>query len=74
MKQLDFYVVSCSPLRRVQTWKKLESALLVTFKHKYGRVPIGNTAGKNRSYKDELEYFSESRLRAILDTLANRAS
>jgi len=67
VKQLDFYVVTCKPRRNVQTWRKLESALLLTFKHWYGDVPIGNIAGKRRSFRDELEYFSESRLRAILN-------
>lgn len=66
VKQLDFYVVTCSPRRNVQTWRKLESALLLTFKHSYGAVPVGNIAGKRKPPRDELEYFRESRLRAIL--------
>ena len=71
VKQLDFYVVSCKPLRRVETWKKLESALLLTFKYTFGRLPVGNTVGKNRTWRDELEYFSERRLRAIVQGFSN---
>jgi len=46
VKQLQFHVVSCTPLRKVKTWQKLERALLLAFKHTYGSVPVGNTAGK----------------------------
>jgi hypothetical protein len=70
VKHLELYVVACTPLRRVQTWTKLESALLLTFKHQYGSVPLGNTRGKNQKWKDELRYFSESRLRAVLRGLS----
>ena len=74
VRQLDLYVVWCTPLRRVQTWKKLETALLMAFKDKYGRVPIGNTQGKNSSYKDELDYFSENRLHKILERFSKKNS
>jgi hypothetical protein len=67
VKQLDFYIVTCTPRRNVQTWRKLESALLLAFKHQYGAIPVGNTAGKKRSWRDEREYFRETRLRVILD-------
>ncbi len=59
VSQLQFHVVSCTPLRNVRTWQKLERALLLAFKHTYGSVPVGNTAGKNARWRDELEYFSE---------------
>jgi hypothetical protein len=66
VRHLDFYIVTCTPRRNVATWRKLESALLDVFKHEYGQVPIGNTAGKNKSRHDEREYFRESRLKALL--------
>lgn len=70
VKHLEFYVVACRPLRRIRTWAKLENALLLTFKHQYGTVPIGNTRGKNQTWNDELRYFSESRLRSVLRGLS----
>lgn len=66
VNQLQFHVVSCTPLRNVKTWQKLERALLLAFKHTYGSVPLGNTAGKNVRWRDELDYFSEKRLVAVL--------
>jgi len=67
VKQLDFFVVSCRPLRKVETWRKLENALILTFRQQYGAVPLGNQIGKKQKWDDELEYFSERRLRAVLD-------
>ena len=66
VKQLSFHVVTCTPLQRVKTWLKLERALLLAFKHTYGAVPVANTAGKNARWRDELDYFSEKRLVAVL--------
>ena len=65
VRHLDFFVVTCRPLQRVRTWRKLEDALLLTFKHQFGTVPIGNTVGKNRSWRDELDFFTEARLRSV---------
>ncbi len=72
VKKLDIYVVSCTALQAVQTWKKLESALLITFKREYGRVPLGNKVGKNQHYTDELDYFTENRLRRVLTDLGSK--
>jgi hypothetical protein len=66
VKQLDFHVITCAPLRKVKTWIKLERALLLAFKHRYGSVPIANTMGKHAKWRDELDYFSEKRLVAAL--------
>jgi hypothetical protein len=70
VKQLDFYVVSCSPLQKVATWEKLENALILVFRERYGEVPRGNIHGKNYKWGDELSYFSEQRLRAIIEKLS----
>jgi len=66
VKSLEFFVVTCRPLQRVKTWSKLENGLLITFKHEFGTVPLGNTMGKNRSWRDELDYFTEGRLRSVI--------
>lgn len=74
VKSLDFFIVSCKPLQRVETWKKLECGLIIAFKHLYGAVPIGNTVGKNLRWRDEREYFKEPRLNAILEHYSRLAS
>ncbi len=66
VSRVQFHIVSCTPLQRVKTWLKLERALLLAFKHTYGAVPLGNSSGKNSRWRDELDYFSEKRLVAVL--------
>lgn len=73
IKELKFFIVTCSAKEDVDTWKKLESALLLTFKHKYGEVPKCNTKGKNMSWADELEYFTKPRLEAVIDQYSTLA-
>ena len=43
-----------------------EPPLLLDFKHRYGSVPVANTIGKNATWRDELEYFREKWLFAVL--------
>jgi len=66
VKHLDFHVISCTPLKRVKTWLKLERALLVAFRREYGDVPVANRTGKKARWRDELDYFSEKRLVGVL--------
>ncbi len=66
IKRLDFHVITCTPLRNVKTWEKLERALLLAFKDRYWSVPVANTMGKHAKWRDDLDYFSEKRLRMIL--------
>lgn len=67
MHRLDFHVLACTPRRKVRTWRKLESALLLKFRETYGSLPIGNIAGLRKTWTDEREYFREDRLRSLLD-------
>jgi len=62
-------IVTCTPRRRVKSWRKLERALILMFRATYGAVPICNTQGKNTTWTDEKDYFSETRLKTILDEL-----
>lgn len=66
VSKLEFYVVHCAPLQKVQTWRQLERGLLITFREQYGDVPLGNTKGKKMSWTGEESYFSKERLRAII--------
>ena len=74
VRRLHLFVVSCTSLRGVETWKKLESGLLMAFKDLHWSVPVGNTQGKNREWRDERDYFSENRLKNIIRELSTRAS
>jgi hypothetical protein len=66
IKLLDFFVVTCTPRRKVQTWKKLESGLILTFRAMYGDPPLANTHGKSKVWSDELDYFTFPRLQGVL--------
>ena len=67
--EVEFSVMTCSKLRSVATWKKLERALLIKFRETYGAVPQGNFQGKKIRWHDEKSYFSDKRLDAILQAL-----
>ena len=62
-------VVTCRPRRRVRTWKKLERAMLLAFKERYGEVPKLNIQGKGMTEGNEFSLFSKARVVAILDGL-----
>ena len=47
IKAVEFSVVTCGRLQSVATWKKLERALLIKFREKYGAVPRGNVQEEN---------------------------
>jgi hypothetical protein len=62
-------IITCRPRQRVKTWIKLERALLLAFRERYGSVPKCNIQGKGISEKDEFDYFTKSRLNRILEDL-----
>ncbi|NLA40740.1 MAG: hypothetical protein GX874_04930 [Smithella sp.] len=66
VKDLSFYIITCSTRQAVKTWQKLESGLILSFKYLYGEPPKCNKKGKNQKWKDELEYFTRNRLEAII--------
>ena len=63
-------VLTCPPRPNVKTWEKLETALLLLFRQRYGTLPKCNDRGKNMRERDELRYFSRDRLDRILEKLA----
>lgn len=63
-------VVTCKPRRRVKTWKKMERALLLGFREKYGAVPKCNNHGKKMKVTDEFGYFAKHGVNVVLDDLA----
>ena len=63
---LEFYIVTCAARQKVKSWRKLESGMIIAFKHMYGTVPKCNVKGKNQQWNDGLEYFTRSRLEGVL--------
>jgi hypothetical protein len=69
IKHVEFNVVTCGKVQGVETWRKLERALLLRFKEQYGLIPRANNAGKKTHWKDERKYFTIDRLDRILDEM-----
>lgn len=69
VESFEVRIVTCRPRQRVKTWIKLERALLLAFRERYGEVPSCNTQGKGISEADEFDYFTKSRLNRILEEL-----
>ena len=67
----DFHVriLTCAPRPNVKTWVKLERALLLTFRNKYGALPMCNSMGKKMKQTDEFDRFNRKRLENCLEAL-----
>lgn len=68
--EFEARIITCKPRQRVKMWHKLERALLLSFKEKFGEVPQCNIQGKNIEEVDEFNYFTKSRLKRILEDLS----
>lgn len=66
---VQVYTVACQPRQNVNSWRKLERAMLLEFRCLYGNVPMYNTQGKNYTEQDEFRYFSRTKIRKILQDL-----
>lgn len=62
-------IITCPTKRGVKTWRKLERALLLQFREKYGGIPCCNTVGKGFRETNEFGLFSRARVRKILENL-----
>lgn len=69
IKSLELNVVTCGKVPSVETWRKLERALLIRFRERYGKIPQANQSGKKIRWKDELKYFRIEKLDTILNEL-----
>ncbi|MFH1892667.1 MAG: hypothetical protein ABIK83_08320 [Candidatus Zixiibacteriota bacterium] len=67
--EMEVRIITCAARQRVKTWVKLERALLLGFREKYGKVPLCNKSGKKMKRTDEHEYFAPERIKSILDRL-----
>jgi len=66
VKFLEVYAVTCPPRPGLDSWKRLERDLLVTFGIRYGRVPKANTSGKNFTPDKLSKMFQYRRLVKVL--------
>jgi hypothetical protein len=69
MKHLEFNVVTCSKVQGIESWRKLERALIIRFRERYGKIPRANRAGEKIRWKDELKYFRIEKLDQMLNEL-----
>ena len=63
-------IVTCRPRQNVPTWKKLERALLLTFRERFGEIPKCNSHGKSMMVTDEFRYFGRKGISNVLDELS----
>jgi len=63
---LEVYAVTCPPRPGLDSWRRLERDLLVTFGIMYGRVPKSNTSGKNFTPDKLSQVFQYRRLVKLL--------
>jgi hypothetical protein len=57
---------TCRRRQKVKMWMKLERAIIIAFREKYGAVPKYNNHGKGWQWTDELDYFGEAAVRALV--------
>jgi hypothetical protein len=63
-------IVTCRPRPNVRTWRKLERALLLEFRRRYGGVPRRNVQGNRIKERDEFRYFRRKRVGAVIEELS----
>jgi len=68
--EFEARTVTCKPRQRVKMWHKLERALLLDFREKFGAIPVCNVHGKNFVETDEFGYFAKSRVARVLEDLS----
>lgn len=62
-------IITCGRRQNVKTWHKLERALLLAFKDRFGEVPTCNSHGKRMKETDEFHYFRKAGVNNLLDEL-----
>lgn len=68
--EFEARTVSCHARQRVKMWHKLERAMLLCFKERFGEIPRCNVQGKNFVEIDEFAYFAKARINRVLDDLS----
>ena len=70
VKEFHVRILTCAPRPNVKTWIRLERALLLVFREKYGDVPMCNKIGKRIRPDDAFDYFRRERLVKLIEVLA----
>jgi len=70
VRECHVKMVTCAARPGVETWPKLERALLVVFKELYGEVPRCNMQGARMKPRDVFDYFKPSRVRRVIEDLS----
>jgi len=70
VREFHVRIITCPPRPNVSTWLKLERALLLVFRQKYGTLPKCNSLGQRMKVDDDFAYFNSRRLENVLDALA----
>lgn len=70
VRWLDVYTVTCPPRPGMESWKKLERDLLITFNLVHGRIPHANSSGKNLTPDRLSSVFQYRRLSKVLSAYA----
>lgn len=63
-------ILTCKSRPNVKTWRKLERAMLLTFREVYGEIPDQNHQGEKIKQTDEFKYFNQSAIRKIIGKLS----
>lgn len=74
VQSLDVRIVTCRPRQGFKSWLKLERALILAFRQKYGEPPMCNIQGRRMKLGDEFDRFSLERLNSILETLSDHGA
>jgi hypothetical protein len=64
---LEFYIISAPRKGRRATYHKLERALLLHFRERFGSIPHANKQGKNFRRRDEYDYVTRQKVEKIID-------
>lgn len=59
--------VSARGRKGAQVWRKLERAMIITFREKYGEIPRYNTHGKGWQWSDERKYFNRDSILRLFE-------
>lgn len=70
VRQFHARVVTCKPRQHVKTWHKLERALLILFKARFGAVPRCNSHGSQMKATNEFDYFHRVGVGNVIDELS----
>ena len=67
---LEFWLIPTPRRGKQATHRKLERALLLRFRERYGRVPFANKQGSNLRWRDEGDYFTDGSIQRIITAFA----